>query len=182
MSVILLALGRLWASPGVHKGLIFVGACVAVAVAFAATYHAGKVRGAATTHLADVDRERASVAAADAKYRKQEIDNANRIDAIRVAYTKAETTAAVVDSAAVRALDSGVRRVRIAVTRCDPNPTAPGATPTRVDDTPSAELPGPIAATLYAIAADGDQAIRQLTALQAWARSAVALCNGDPQK
>jgi hypothetical protein len=178
MSSVFLVLAKLWATPAIRKAIIVGVLVVTTALTMLTLYRTGLRRGADRMHAADVEHERAAVAAADAKYRAQEVTYAKQIDQLRVEYAKTETTAQVVDSATVRALDAGARRVRLPVVRCGPNPAAAGPTTARADDSASAELPGPVAAALYAIAADGDQAIRQLTALQAWARSAVTLCNG----
>lgn len=63
-------------------------------------------------------------------------------------------------------LAAGSKRVRVAVTDCKPATTA------RVDDAAStAELDPKVAADLAGIAADGDAAIRQLTALQEWIKT-----------
>lgn len=63
-------------------------------------------------------------------------------------------------------LAAGAKRVRVAVTDCKPAEAA------RVDDAAStAELDPKVAADLAGIAADGDAAIRQLTALQEWIKT-----------
>lgn len=63
-------------------------------------------------------------------------------------------------------LAAGTKRVRVAVRDCRPAET------TGMDDAAStAELDGKVAAALAGIAADGDAAIRQLTALQEWAKT-----------
>lgn len=61
-------------------------------------------------------------------------------------------------------LAAGTKRVRVAVRDCKATSTA------SLDDaTSTAELDGAIAAAITGIANDGDDAIRQLTALQDWA-------------
>ena len=169
-----LLLARLWASPLARKALLAILVLAAIGIA----YSTGKSRGASAMHAEDVAHEQAALAAAEKAYREQERAHDKVIDQIRVDYAEASTRAAVVDSQAVRSLDTGARRVRIPIVRCSPDAPALGPTPGRINGPETAELPGPIAAALYAIAADGDQAIRQLGALQAWARSAVALCGG----
>lgn len=63
-------------------------------------------------------------------------------------------------------LADGTKRVRVAVRDCKAASTA------SMDDAAgTAELDGKIAADLAGIAADGDAAIRQLTALQEWAKT-----------
>lgn len=63
-------------------------------------------------------------------------------------------------------LATGTKRVRVAVRDCRPAETA------SMDDAAgTAELSGAIAESMAGIAADGDAAIRQLTALQEWAKT-----------
>lgn len=74
-------------------------------------------------------------------------------------------------------LAAGTKRVRVAVTDCKPTTAA------RVDDAAStAELDQKVASDLAGIAADGDAAIRQLTALQEWVRITTGSTrkDGDP--
>lgn len=74
-------------------------------------------------------------------------------------------------------LAAGTKRVRVAVRQCEPS----GAS--GVDNAAStAELDGKTAADLAGIAADGDEAIRQLTALQEWAKTVTGSTakGGDP--
>ena len=169
-----LLLARLWASPLARKALLAILVLAAIGIA----YSTGKSRGASAMHAEDVAHEQAALAAAEKAYREQERAHDKVIDQIRVDYARQETAAHAADADVARSLADGARRVRLPVVRCSPDTAALGPTPGRVDDPATAELPGPIAAALYAIAADGDQAIRQLTALQAWARSAVRLCSG----
>lgn len=178
MTALLLLLGRLWSSPIVRKALLVTGLAVAAVTVPWATYRTGLSRGSAKAHAEDAEHERAAVDDADAKYRAQERANDQRVSDLRVMYAKAEAAARASDAVVSRDLADGTRRVRIPVASCCPNATALGPAPGGVDGTETAELPGPIAAALYAIAADGDQAIRQLTALQDWSRSAVVLCGG----
>lgn len=64
-------------------------------------------------------------------------------------------------------LAAGTKRVRVSVRDCRPAEAA------GMDDAAStAELDGATSAALAGIAADGDAAIRQLTALQEWAKTA----------
>jgi hypothetical protein len=171
--MISLFLSNLWKSRKVRIAV----AVLAVAVTGVGVYKIGHARGATQAHQEDKARAEIAVSTFNLKYREQEIVNERRIADIRTTYAKTEATAKVVDSEVVRNLDVGTQRMRFKVARCSPSPSASGPTPIRVDDPPTAELPGPIAAALYSIAADGDRAIRQLTALQLWAKAAVQLCN-----
>lgn len=76
-----------------------------------------------------------------------------------------------------RDLAAGTKRVRVAVRQCEPAGTS------SVDNaSATAELDGKTAADLAGIAADGDEAIRQLTALQQWAKTVAGstVKGGDP--
>lgn len=76
-----------------------------------------------------------------------------------------------------RDLAAGTKRVRVAVRQCEPSGTS------GVDNAAAtAELDGKAAADLAGIAADGDEAIRQLTALQQWAKTVTGSTakGGDP--
>lgn len=74
-------------------------------------------------------------------------------------------------------LATGAKRVRVAVRDCKATGTS------SLDDaTSTAELDGAIAASITGIANDGDDAIRQLTALQDWAKTVTGSTakGGDP--
>lgn len=76
-----------------------------------------------------------------------------------------------------RDLAAGTKRVRVSVRQCEP------AGSSGVDNAAAtAELDGKAAADLAGIAADGDEAIRQLTALQQWAKTVTGSSSkgGDP--
>ena len=175
----LLLLRKLWASSALRAVVIVALALGLVVVTHLIAYRSGLGRGTTRAHAEDDARDRAAVAAANAKYRAQEMTYEKRIDDLRVDFAKRQATELAVDRGAAAALASGAQRVRVTVTRCSPNPAAPGPASARVDGPETAELAPEVAATLYAIAADCDKNTRQLTALQAWALSAVKLCNGD---
>ena len=76
-----------------------------------------------------------------------------------------------------RDLAAGTKRVRVAVSQCDP------AGASGVDNAAAtAELDGSLAESMVGIAADGDESIRQLTALQQWAKTVTGSTakGGDP--
>jgi len=180
VTAILLLLRKLWASPAMRAVLIIALAIGLVVVTHLIAYRTGLSRGSARMHAEDVERERAAVAAADAKYRAQEAVNEKRVEDLRVEYTKRQATESAADSRTSGDLASGARRVRVAVTRCGPNPAALGPTTARADGSETAELAPATATALYTIAADCDETARQLTALQSWSLAAVKLCNGTP--
>jgi hypothetical protein len=166
---------RMWGSAWFRSLALLV---VAVLL-FWGFYRLGMSLGQKQAHAEDAAAYQAAMARADAKYREQERANEQRVSDLRVEYAKAEAAARASDASVSRDLADGTRRMRVKVAACRPGSPALGPTPGRVDGSADAELPGPIAAALFAIAADGDQAIRQLTALQAWARDATKLCGAQ---
>jgi len=178
VTTLALLLGRLWASPLARKALLVILALGAVGIA----YSVGKSRGASAMHAADVAHEQAALAAAEKAYREQERAHDKVIDQIRVDYAAREAAAKVVDTEAVRALDTGVRRVRIPIVRCSPDVPTAGPTTGRVDGPQDAELAPKAASDLERIAADCDEGLRQLGALQEWARAAAALRSGGKRE
>ena len=182
MTAVMLLLGRLWASPKLRVALLIALAIGIVAVTHLVAYHTGISRGAAKAHTEDTLREQAAVAAAESRYRAQEMANEKRVETIRVEFAERQATELAVDNRAASDLASGSRRVRVQVTRCSSSPAAPGPAAARADGPETAELAPETAASLYAIAADCDANTRQLTALQDWAKSAVLLCNGQSER
>lgn len=178
MTAVLLLLRRLWASPALRTVVIIALAIGLVIITHLVAYHTGLNRGSSRAHAEDVEKERAAVAAADAKYRAMEAANEKRVEDLRLEFAKRQAAELAVDSRTAGDLAAGTRRVRVAVTRCGPNPAAPGPTTARDDGAETAELAPATATALYTITADCDETARQLTALQSWARSAVQLCNG----
>ena len=174
MSAIGAILLRLWDSS-VFRAIVVL--LVALALGWG-LYRLGKSKGAKLAHAEDAVAYQQAMDAANAKYREQEQANAKKVSDLRVEYANREAAAHAADTGMVRDLATGTRRVRIPVASCRPSTTQAPGSPARVDGPQDAELPPATAAALYAIAADGDTAIRQLTALQAWARSAVVLCGG----
>jgi prophage endopeptidase len=163
---------------GAAWSLRFPLALLAAFLSSVTCYFAGRHSGAEAAHEQDALSAVSAVAAAEQRYRDMEVEHAKRIEALRLEYATKDADAKAVDAEVARDLGSGVRRLRVHVSRCRPAiPEAAGA-PARADDAATAELAPETAAAFYAIAADGDTAIRQLTALQAWARSAVELCIG----
>jgi hypothetical protein len=117
-------------------------------------------------------------AAAEQLYRQKEIDNEKRIGEIRAKYAGAAAAEAESDRHVASDLRAGVRVLRFKAARC-PVAAGAGAAAARIDETQGTQLAPEVAESLYSIAADGDAAIRQLSALQSWARSAVELCSGN---
>ena len=182
MTAIMLLLGRMWASPKLRAALLVALAIGIVAVTHLVAYHTGISRGTKKAHAEDLQREQAALVAAESKYRAQEMANEKRVEQLRVEFAKAQATEQAVDTRVGGDLRAGNQRVRVQVTHCGPSPAAPGPAAARVDDPETAELAPETAASLYAIAADCDATARQLTALQAWSRSAVLLCNGQSER
>lgn len=155
-----------------------IGLCVAVMVANVA----GKRAGASKQKVFDQGEAVKAMAVADARYRESETRYAQQVSDVRAKYAGQEGAAKAADARYVSDLRVGSKRLRLPVAAggcpdaADPRPAA-----ARVDDLPRAELAPEAGAALYGIAADGDEAIRQLTALQAWAKAAVRLCSPPPK-
>ena len=127
---------------------------------------------------AQVLEQHRALAAANTKNREQEQAHEQRISDLRAEYARTAAEQASRDRRTIDDLYTGYQRLRLQVTT---PATDPGADPAvsaafGIDGDGRAELAPAAAAALYSIAADGDTAIRRLTALQGWARSAVELC------
>jgi hypothetical protein len=151
-------------------------AVLAVALVAQVSYCAGNSRGGAREASKCREREQRAMVNAQERYRTEEEFHAKEVRELQSRYASQQQTAAAVDARAVADLGSGVRRLRFPVARGCPSAAAPGGTPGRIDEAAPAEIAPEIARSLYSIAADGDEAIRQLTALQAWVRDALRLC------
>lgn len=173
---------RVW----IFLGLILAGAAVASAGYGLGRLHesrsAAKELNQYKEEVREREREQARLLAeADDKNREQEKAHEQRVSDLRAEFAQQQADAQARDARTIADLRSGNQRMRLQVTSCssaqaDPSGTAPGG----ADGTGDAELAPAVAAALWSIAADGDRAIRKLTALQDWARSAVLLC-GSPQ-
>lgn len=130
----------------------------------------------AADHLAQVK----ALAAADAKYRKAEKDHDQEVAQLRIDFAAEAARQHAADAGVVADLRSGARRLRLQVASCAAHPAEVGPATGGVHEAAYAELAPETSATLYGIAAEGDDAIRELTGLQAWATSAVKLCSGLP--
>lgn len=104
-------------------------------------------------------------------------DMGRRVNMIDAEHFKELSNAKSENDKLRRDLAAGTKRVRVAVRQCEPAGTS------SVDNAAAtAELDGKTAADLAGIAADGDEAIRQLTALQQWAKTVTGstVKGGDP--
>jgi hypothetical protein len=163
---------RIWDSSW-FRSLVVLVVGVALLWAF---YAWGSRVGQKRAHADDAITYQAALAKADAKYREQERVHEQKVSDLRVEYAKTEAAARASDAVVSRDLADGTRRLRFKAATCRPSAPALGPTPGRADGAADAELAPEVATALYAITADGDQAIRQLIALQAWAKAAVRLC------
>ena len=122
------------------------------------------------------------LARADAQYRERESTYEKNTADLRAKYLEAASTARQADTLLAARLVDGSQRMRVHVSNCRPVPAspAPSVEPSvGTDATASAELAPEVAVALWDIASEGDAAIEQLTALQAWAHEATHLCGGD---
>lgn len=169
---------KVWAAAGV---------LLAVALIALACYGCGYVSGKAdaTAKAAEVmDKYKEEVrarerllAAANDKNREQEKAHEQRVADLRAEFARQQADARARDERTIADLRSSNQRLRIQVSSCSAAKSgAAESAPGGADGAGTAELAPETSAALWSIAADGDRAIRKLTALQAWARSAVQLC------
>lgn len=114
---------------------------------------------------------------ANEKNREQEKAHEQRVADLRAEFAQQQADARARDERTIADLRSGNQRLRLQVSSCGAARSgAAESAPGGADGAGTAELAPETSAALWGIAADGDRAIRKLTALQAWARSAVQLC------
>ncbi len=123
------------------------------------------------------------LAAANDKVHTQEKAHEQEMAQLREAYAARATQDAADNARMLNDLRNGTQQLRIAIAAIghQAGSSTPGPTAGSADGSADAQLAPEAAATLWGIAADGDTAISQLSALQDWSRSAVKLCNGDPE-
>lgn len=111
--------------------------------------------------------------------RQLERDHETETTAIILAFSEREKARALVNAAAERRLLDGTDRLRLQVTRCGAARAAgaSGAASSPHEET-RAELAPETSAALYRITADGDEAIEQLTGLQAYVTRLYKTCSG----
>jgi len=152
------------------------------ALVYQQAYHAGGADG--RTKVADMQASLAlaeqmvAKARSDAvqRLRSLEADYAKRVGQLVADYNAQEREHAAQDAAAAADYRAGIRRLRLKVSACEQRGAGTGAATGRVDGAAVADIDPATGATLRAITAYGDQAIRQLTKLQEWAQQAYALC------
>jgi hypothetical protein len=180
---------------GIQRDLFAVaGLVLALALSAFAGYGQGRAaeaRAAAErmqdyrdqVHAREQEQQRA-LAAANEQNRQQEQAHEHRIADLRADFARTAAQQAARDRRTIDDLYSGYQRLRLQVTSRAPGPGAgaTGAAACGADGDGRAELAPEAAASLYRIAADGDDAIRRLTALQGWAQSAVELCGARPKE
>lgn len=173
---------KVWAAAGV----LLAVALIALA-GYGFGYGSGKAD--ATAEAAEVmdkykeevrAREREQerlLAEANDKNREQEKAHEQRVADLRAEFAQQQADARARDERTIADLRSGNQRLRLQVSSCGAARSgAAESAPGGADGAGTAELAPETSAALWGIAADGDRAIRKLTALQAWARSAVQLC------
>lgn len=161
-----------------------LGLTLAVIAALAATNYGSYKWGydnASTLHELRYEKRETALREQITKAQQSVLDaergHAAAIAQVRTAYEKQAQDAAVANAATIANLRSAEQRVRVKVTDChDPAVPKSTAAASEPDGSGTAELNPEVAARIWAIAADGERAIRKLIALQAWAREAVELC------
>ena len=158
-----------------------LGAGVLLAlVASTGAYFSGRAHG---ERAANADRA-AEVAEAYEQARRVESDAAREVETIRAEVARTEAREAKTDYETVDGMASGSDNLRLPVqaSDCPDRAASTTAAARSVDGTRNAKLAPATAAALWRIAADGDRAIRKLTKLQEWARTAMKVCGkyGEP--
>lgn len=170
-------------NPLARLGLRFLGLLLLVLTSGVVGYQIGEERA---TELAD--RARAEVsrqaelrwAERNQQERQREVEHEQQIADLRSEFAARINRARAENERKLADLRSGHDRLRLPVTGCSGGGagTSPAeASSEGADGTASADVAPETAAALYDIAADGDAAIEQLTALQQWAKEAVKLCS-----
>ena len=114
---------------------------------------------------------------ANDKNRVQEKAHEQRVADLRAEFAQQQADARARDERTIADLRSGNQRLRLQVSSCGAARSGAAESASGgADGAGTAELAPETSAALWGIAVDGDRAIRKLTALQAWARSAVQLC------
>lgn len=165
-----------------------LGALAVFALAFGAWYwHEGKKEhaiNAAVEAALTVERDRLNAALDEARERIAVLmqEHAKLLGQLEADYKKEKEDAEARRIRDVAAARSGALRLRVPGTLC---PAADGATvgaPSGSDGAASGELPGPVAADLFALVHDADQVVRQLTACQAVVRAQIETVNKEQTK
>lgn len=173
---------RVW----ILLGLVLAGAAIASAGYGFGRFHesrsAAKELNQYKEEVREREREQARLLAeADDKNREQEKTHEQRVSDLRAEFAQQQADAQARDARTIAYLRSGAQQLRLQVTSCSTaQANSSGTASGGADGAGGAELAPEVAAALWSIAADGDRAIRKLTTLQGWARSAVQLC-GVPQ-
>lgn len=181
------ASSKVWAAAGV----LFAAALIALA-GYGYGYGSGKATATAEAAEAmdkykeevrarDREQERLLTEAND-RNRQLETEHEQRVADLRAEYAQQQADAAARDQRTIADLRAGNQRLRLQVSSCGAARSgAAESAPGGADGAGTAELAPETSAALWGIAADGDRAIRKLTALQAWARSAVQVCNAQTE-
>lgn len=167
----------------VAGALVLAGAVYAVGYAnggsAASATAAETARKVAAGVAADRLKQQEALGAANERYRQAELDHGQEVAQIRADFAASQSKQQAQDAATLADLRSGAHRLRLQVAAChSAQAGAPGPGSGGVHEATYAELAPETSAALYGIAAEGDDAIRELTGLQAWATSAVKLCSG----
>lgn len=165
--------------------------------ALASAFWAGGEQAEAQSEVHIQKLSRAAVeekARRDGEELKKEKEHRESVEALRVAYLAQRETDRKADALERGRLAAGADRLRFAVRACEVRgaPTgpsqsasagadgAPGSEPAEppapLGPTLTAELAPDVAASLFDLVSTGDEAITQLTSLQAWARKATEFC------
>lgn len=176
---------------------IMAGAMIVLLATFGAGYGfghgSGEVAGL-TSKQAEVDALKAAAARhaaadaqatakANAEAREKERKHEQEVADIRAQHAREDAAARAADARAIADLRNGNQQLRFRVASCGASGPSPFGVPGGgADDATYAELAPETGAAVYAIAADGDAAIRQANGLIDWAESAMKVCGVTPPK
>lgn len=127
-------------------------------------------------------RDQVAVWQAEQSAKVTELENQHeqRVSDLRAEFARENAEAAERDAAVISRLRNGTERLRLQASSCSTAEAGEASAASGgADGAGTVELASETSAALWAIARDGDRAIRKLTALQEWARSAVELCGGS---
>lgn len=172
---------RLWLAGGVALAAFLIAS-----TGYGFGYGSGRAKGAkqldaykVEAHEREMDQEQA-LSAANERNREREATHERAISDLRAEYAATQADAKATDDRRIADLRAGTERLRLKVANCRAaKPGTPATATGGTDDTGTADLTPETASALWSIAADGDRAIRKLTALQSWAQSAVSLSAGE---
>lgn len=162
-------------------GLAALAVLLLAAVAFGAGFQTGNHRATLKAAQAQAERERQTLLELNKlndKVRDKERAYEASLQEFRLSFERTMAAEKASDARIIAGLRAGNQRLRLPVAPGSCSAQTAGAVPAPggADEVPRAELAPEAAATLWGIAADGDEAIRQLTGLQKYTDNLYKTC------